>query len=489
MSPDVTQDAVVIVPGIMGSELYDTVEKKVVWGLANPGWLVNAWTGAHGALRRLHLTPDEQEGRIGRVAARRLLTAPAWAPVLKGHEPYSDLVATATAAVAHPDAILEFAYDWRLPVATNGRLLAAAARRHIEHWRGHQAHAWARGHRVDEREGRLVFVAHSMGGLVTLAALTGGHDNDLERDTRGVMTLGTPFLGAVNAAVILNSGQGSPVPLPHRRLRDLAVTLPGVHDLLPQFPCLDEGGDVRVPGTADIVALGGDPYLAERSRTFHEGLRGKRLPGHRAVVGINQSTLQSMTLDSGVVTGAEHSFRFNADGTVLRDRTTRLPHRFPVGGDGTVHKESASLRREIVPVSLQHGALAQGPGAMDAVMSFLKEDEHLGPSQAGGGLGLLVPDLVTPGSRWEIRVTGADSPKGITCTVQDADPTRRGIRPVRARLYGDDHDGLTASVTVPASGLYRVTVDADDGEPLTQLLLSAPGDQEDRREAAEVPGK
>ncbi|AXG82789.1 hypothetical protein DVK44_21080 [Streptomyces paludis] len=471
----------------MGSELYDTVEKKVVWGLSNPGWLVNAWTGAHGGLGGLHLTPDEREGRLGRIVARRLLTAPAWAPVLKGHEPYPDLVATATAAVADPDAVLPFAYDWRLPVATNARLLAAEARRHLTYWRGHEAHARARRHRVDEREGRLVFVAHSMGGLVTLAALTGGYDNDLEADTRGVMTLGAPFRGAVNAAVILNSGQGSPVPLPHRRLRELAVTLPGVHDLLPRFPCLDEGTDVRVPSTADIVALGGDPYLAEQSRTLHEGLSGKRLPGHRAVVGINQSTLQSMTLDGGTVTGAEHSFRLHTDGTVLRDRTTLLPHRFPVGGDGTVHKESAALGREIVPVSLQHGALAQGSAAMDAVASFLKEDEHLGPTQAGGaGLGLLIPDVVTPGSRWEIRVTGVDSPKGITCEVQTvpAAPTSDGPRPVgprpiRARLSGDDHDGLTARVTLPASGLYRVTVDSGNGEPLTQLLLAAESDGKD----------
>lgn len=48
LSPDTTQDAVVVVPGIMGSELYDTATNTVLWGLANPGWLGRAWTTRQG---------------------------------------------------------------------------------------------------------------------------------------------------------------------------------------------------------------------------------------------------------------------------------------------------------------------------------------------------------------------------------------------------------------------------------------------------------
>ncbi len=70
-------------------------------------------------------------------------------------EPYNDLVATVTRSVADPEAALPFAYDWRLSVATNARFLAEAAREHLERWRRHPAHALARKHRVDEREGRL----------------------------------------------------------------------------------------------------------------------------------------------------------------------------------------------------------------------------------------------------------------------------------------------------------------------------------------------
>lgn len=209
LTPAVTHDAVVLVPGIMGSELYDTGTGKVLWGLAHPTWLAKAWL-TKGGLAPLHLTAEEQAGDHGRIKARRLLQIPAWSPVLRGIEPYHKMTAAIENAVAHPAAVMPFPYDWRLPVEVNARRLASEAREHLERWREHPAHTAARRQAVDEREARLVFVAHSMGGLVTYAALTLGFDSDLEADTRGVMTLGTPFHGSVVAANILNTAQGAP---------------------------------------------------------------------------------------------------------------------------------------------------------------------------------------------------------------------------------------------------------------------------------------
>lgn len=78
-------------------------------------------------------------------------------------------------------------------------------------------------------------------------------------------------------------------------------------------------------------------------------------------MGISQPTLQSLTLSQGVVTASEHCYREHSDGELMRDETG-APRRFDVGGDGTVHKESATSpsNRAIVPLALQHGALAQG---------------------------------------------------------------------------------------------------------------------------------
>src|SRR5690606_41548731 len=68
--PAVTHDAVVIVPGIMGSELYDTVAGRTIWGLANGSWLGRAWLTRDG-LAPLRLTDEERAGEHRRVRARR----------------------------------------------------------------------------------------------------------------------------------------------------------------------------------------------------------------------------------------------------------------------------------------------------------------------------------------------------------------------------------------------------------------------------------
>ncbi|MFD8884654.1 hypothetical protein ACFV0H_19325 [Streptomyces erythrochromogenes] len=53
-----------------------------------------------------------------------------------------------------------------------------------------------------DRQPRLLFAAHSMGGLVVRAALE--QDPELAADTRAVITVGTPFLGSAKAVLPLN---------------------------------------------------------------------------------------------------------------------------------------------------------------------------------------------------------------------------------------------------------------------------------------------
>ncbi|WP_459751406.1 esterase/lipase family protein [Streptomyces sennicomposti] len=466
--PEVTHDAVVVVPGIMGSELLDTSTGDVVWGLANSRWLTRAWLTRSG-LAPLQLTPDELAGHYGRVVAPRLLRTPVWSPFLNGFEPYHKLLRTIGNTVAHPEAVLTFPYDWRLPVATHARALATAAREHLTRWRAHPAQAAARAHAVDQREARLVFIAHSMGGLVTRAALSLGGDGDLADDTRGVMTLGTPYQGSVVAANILNAVQGAPIPLPHGRLAAAAATMPGVHDLLPRFLCLEEDDTVRRLTPADVADLGGDKDLFQASQDFFETLARDPLPGLRPIAGVGQATVQSMRLVSGVVHASEYCFRADGDGELKRDAHGR-PLRFPGKGDGTVHRPSASAARNTQNISAQHGALASGSQAQVAVSSFLLEDDHLGQEQADRVLGLQVPDYVRAAAKWALSVTGTDDPAGVTCSVSAVDSEYSRT----ARVQTDGDDRLRATVSVPDTGLYRVTVTADHSPPLTQLVFAGP---------------
>ncbi|MFD7628050.1 esterase/lipase family protein [Streptomyces sp. NPDC059851] len=463
----VTQDAVVVVPGIMGSTLYDTTTGKDVWGIGGISWLLKAWTTPSG-LKSLAMTEDELAGKTGRIKATGLLKHSAWTPYLAGSEPYTDLVETVRSSVADPAAVWEFAYDWRLPVAANGRLLADAARRHLTEWRRHPAHARARRHRADQREGRLVFVAHSMGGLVTRAALDPAHDSDLHTDTRGVITLGTPFQGSVKAAVILGTGRGAPVPLPHRKLRSICATMPGLHDLLPQYRSLRAGGDVRHLTPSDIAAIGGSAELARDAARFHHGQRNISLPDHRSVVGVNQPTWQNLTVTDGRVEAHYDGARSNSDGTLIRDRHDRLRY-FRVHGDGTVYKESAVLTTAVTHLPLQHGDVAKARTALDAVTEILREDIHGGPPQGEAGCGLTAPDFVEAGQTWKIQLSDVDSLSGLTCRITDLD--NPGPAPQLALTW---EDGIaTAKAAVPAPGLYRIEVHTADGFGITQLVMAA----------------
>jgi hypothetical protein len=99
----VTHDAVVVVPGIMGSELVDA-DGRTLWGLRDLRWYVTAWTTGAG-LRALRLTDEERAGHTGRVRPNGLLRFPAFMPVLAGLEPYTRLVTMVRDAVADPAAV------------------------------------------------------------------------------------------------------------------------------------------------------------------------------------------------------------------------------------------------------------------------------------------------------------------------------------------------------------------------------------------------
>lgn len=463
LTPNVSQDAVVVIPGIMGSALLDTTTDQTIWGL-NPRWYASAWSSRK-VLAALMLTDDERNGRVGRVKATGLLRFPAFAPVLAGIEPYTTLVDRVRAVVASPRAVLEFAYDWRLSIEHNASELACAAREHLARWRADPDHETARRTRPDDRSAKLVLVAHSMGGLLcrALSAISGATD-----DVRAIITLGTPFDGAAKVAVLLNSGRGGPVPLPRRVLRRIAATLPGLHDLLPMYRCVDVGDDVRRLTPYDVADIGGDAELACLALGSHAKLAQTRLIGHRAMVGAEQPTVQSVRLRLGIVEERYHSFLLHSDGEFVRDDHGIL-RRVDRQGDGTVPRYSATpVGTEAIAIPQQHGPLAKADEAMTFVCSIItNQDVDLGPRLGEGEIGLDLPDVVTPGAEWAAMFTGVAPHEG-TCTVVNAQTGLTVDHPPLHRREGT----VQAAISLPEPGLFRIIVSGGGTTPVSQLVMA-----------------
>ncbi|MFB7453233.1 hypothetical protein [Streptomyces sp. NPDC056194] len=488
---DRTRDACIVVPGIMGSVLEDTETGRPLWGV-DLRMLTDPLTGK-GFLGALHADERERASDadsarhdpLTRVRATALLTRPWWLPVFEGLDPYTDLYETLRKTTLAPEAVAPFPYDWRLAVSYNGAVLARAARAHLTRWR-EQVAARPEWRAAGDRQPRLVFAGHSMGGLVVRAALE--QDPELAADTRAVITMGTPFLGSPKAVLALNVlHTGARPAWLLRHVQKMAATLPGVHDLLPGYRCLDRGLEVDRLTPGDVDRFGGDPHLAARSLGEHARHRenGLVLPGHRAIVGEAQATVQ--TLDEqeraglAIAVARHHAFDVNDDGELVRDPATGIPARRDTYGDGTVHTPSAQAGTEAITyVFGQHGTLTCHDEVLRQVRRIALErpqSPHLGGDSNGDGPGLETPQLGgTFGEPLTLHVTGLATPAGASLTVRSATTGRPGP-PLTLRRDPDRPDGtLTARFTPDAPDLYRVVLDTGTHAPISQLVLASPPD-------------
>lgn len=152
----VTSDAIIYLPGIMGSELVDA-QDRVVWGL-KPS-LIFRQTVFGDVLDRLALRANDG------IRASQPIQFPAAIPLLSSMEPYRALETRLKSVVVAPEAVRPFAYDWRKSVADAAEMLAPVARAHLNHWQ-------ARWKVLPDElkkglpDPGLTLVGHSMGGLV-----------------------------------------------------------------------------------------------------------------------------------------------------------------------------------------------------------------------------------------------------------------------------------------------------------------------------------
>ncbi|MEV2214144.1 AAA family ATPase [Streptomyces sp. NPDC050997] len=499
---DMTDDAVIVLPGFAGSTLVDNETGKIVWGTQGFPDLTRFWRRS--ATAPLAVTEDERSGRSTRLRPTELLSSGfAWVPLVGGFSPYNQLWDAVTSVTRHRDAVLRFPYDWRLSAEESARRLADAALWHLAQWRHHPARQAARR---DRPEPRLVFVAHSMGGLVARAAFA--MHPVLCEVTRDLITIGTPFHGIPRVMDFIGGGRATPAGL-----AQVARTMPGVYDLLPDYPCVrTEDGGVRHLTLQDVRDIGGDVELAEAAMAARQRLQGTRtLPRVRAAVGVSQRTPESLAIVHGRVRLFADTPRLHRDGTLMRNDRGG-PVLWSRAGDGLVPRDSAAPEPSNAAafVSGVHGSLVMEPAVIDFVRAVLTEQpvdspirsavpqppEITGgpptgrphhPEGAGIGLpgadtaplGLTTPAEVSTGRPWTLTVWGVGHTTAagvVVCRIRDA---QGGLSTVRPRLRpGEEPHTLVAEVVLPTPGFYEVVV-TSAAQSATALVVAADLETED----------
>jgi pimeloyl-ACP methyl ester carboxylesterase len=206
------QNPVVVVPGITATELDDEYPMRTerLWDML-----------FERAYERIALHPDDlryEAREPARVVTGRTFTV------------YDDLVRSLRHELSpredRPTPVFTFPYDWRMDIRTAAGHLADF----IDEVRGRtlllKHYAGAEDLRVD-------LVGHSMGGLLIVEYLaTAGADAGVGK----VATLGTPYLGAVEAVVKIATGMSLLTGTqPREREREAARVTPSIYQMLPSY--------------------------------------------------------------------------------------------------------------------------------------------------------------------------------------------------------------------------------------------------------------
>jgi pimeloyl-ACP methyl ester carboxylesterase len=447
-----TSDAVIYLPGIMGSELVDA-DGKVAWGM-RPRILARQLV-FRDVMQRIKYRPGDG------ITASQPLRLPVSVPLLTGIEPYTNLEHRLRSTTLRPDAVRAFAYDWRRSVADAAEALAPVARAHLADWRQRFA-ALPEDERQGRPEPRLTLVGHSMGGLVASWFATRlreqGGDN-----VRLIITLGTPYRGSLNALRVLATGEYLPFGMFASSLRDAVRTMPGVYELLARYACVVEGtNDLGAPlpyrhlTPADLDAVGADADLTAQAQhtmgTFAEEIARDGAGRIRSLVGTTQPTLQSVRFGPEGPTFLESVVDANG-----LDEDNR--------GDGTVFRYAA-FPEGVTPTPLPqaHGALAKSAEGVQFAVDTVT-GRPLGAFQAASDLGVRVPELAVAGTPFTVEALDAE--QGALCQVHDAETnalvTMQALTP---------RDGtLAADIQAPDVGAYRVSVASTGFSPVERLVL------------------
>ncbi|MBG0565471.1 lipase/acyltransferase domain-containing protein [Actinoplanes aureus] len=435
-------DVIVLLPGITGSVLQR--DGKDVWAPSG-GAVLNGVRSLGRSVKELMLERDpvDQDDLGDGVVATRLVPDVHLIPGLWGIDGYSGISAmiTSTFDVVPGRTYLELPYDWRRDNRVAARKLAATA--------GPALHE----QRKQNPDAKLVLIGHSMGGLVARYFL---ECMDGWKDTRMLITFGTPYRGSLNALNFVANGFTKKIgPFKVADLSSLLRSFTSVYQLLPIYPCVD-AGDGKLTRVAESTGV---PHL-DRDRAhraehdFHRAIEKAVAARSVAdpyrihpVVGLTQSTSQSARLAGGLqLLDSYEGEDLDGDGTVPRVSAT------PIELDG--RSPDPCVYAPERHASLQNGLSVQTQ--LLGLLNPVRRQERF--RDARGGLRLDVDDLYAAGEEISVAVTAGVRRVDLIATVADLGRGRRAAGPLPLTRTDD----LRHALDLPPleAGTYRIEVSA-----------------------------
>ena len=412
-----SNDLVVVLPGITGSTLGvkgddgSPAGAHLIWA-PSAGAIWKLLTGGRSILRKVlpeGIGDDHPGDGVEPVALMPDVHAlpGIWTPI-RGY----DVLVSALEKQGYrrdngprPATLITFPYDWRLSNRYNGQRLKTVVEPALERVRA-QGGPYA--------DAKVVFICHSMGGLVARWYIEkcGGAEV-----TRKLITLGTPWRGATDALEQLVNGVKKGIGPLSIDLTEFSRSMPSLFQLLPEYACISTSNgwakttEVSVPNVstamvADAMAFHTDLQAAESARP------ASRTMTHM-VLGIRQPSQTTVTLQGG---RAVTSQTFGSDNDY---------------GDGTVSLTGAVGLGESLDTNLavrvpeQHTNLQCNQFVLDQVQEILTAKPVRRRELKDTSVRAVVPDLVTTGQALRVSFdlesddAKADPPRAaVTVTVR-----------------------------------------------------------------------
>lgn len=440
-SPEVINDLVVILPGIMGSTL--AKRGKLVWA-PSAGAVLKAITTFGRSIKEMTLPQgigdDHPADGVEPVSLMPdLHVLPGIWSVNIGYGVLLDYLRTRFHFIepspVHPGRIPNFlpvAYDWRLSNRYNGKRLKGIVEPALERWR-------AQGEPFSKA--KLIFICHSMGGLVArwYIEMEGGAEI-----TRKLITLGTPYRGALNGLDQLVNGVRKGIGPLKVDLTSFARSLPSTHQLLPEYACIETNGGLAK--TTEIALPGLDTAMVSDAMRFHDQLdqAANTSTGFdiHPIIGTRQATFTTARISGNSVVPIETINDEDEGGDATVPRLAAIPKGIPM--------DSPIIRY----IADQHGSLQSNKALLDEIDGILTAKPVIYKAAPRLEIGVRTDPVVLAGEKIVVKASVSGGER-VALQAEVVNEQGKKVMPVRLRAVDGIH---RAEIDPLAPGAYRIIV-------------------------------